>query len=144
MENNHYNDYSPNLNQYNNKRIQSLPLNHNSPTNTSNNEYNILLNQAINDLRLRKLEMANCHQNKKKKKVEEKLSEFLKSQEGSRIYQRKLKKITKEEIDGLLTQLDGKFADILVNVYSNYFCQKLFSITSTQQKRYILENVNIG
>ena len=80
----------------------------------------------------------------KPKKQEIEISEFVRSQKGSRIYQRKLKKITKEEIDGLLTQLDGKFADILVNVYSNYFCQKLFSIASTQQKRYILENVNIG
>jgi hypothetical protein len=77
----------------------------------------------------------------RKKKVDVKLCEFLKSQKGSRIYQRKLKKISKEELDELLASLKDLFGELLINVYGNYFCQKLYTVSSLEQRKFILENV---
>jgi hypothetical protein len=85
--------------------------------------------------------MQNPTMNDKTKKGDIKLSEFLKSQKGSRIYQRKLKKIKSEEIDFLLSTLERDFPELLTNIYSNYFCQKLYTICNVEQRRFILENV---
>lgn len=119
----------------------------NSPTNASNNlnddRLNLLISQ-MNEMRLRnrETEIVEKKRDSKKKKIDVKLSEFLKTQKGSRIYQRKLKKITSEEIDDLLKKLDGTLSDLITNIYSNYFCQKLFSACNSKQKKNFLENVN--
>jgi hypothetical protein len=143
-ESNKSEDYSydsPNSsNPYDRMRMCMPILDQLKQNSSTNPRYSILLNNAINELRMRNQELS---ENKKKKKTDLKLSEFLKTQKGSRIYQRKVKKFTTEEIDELLEQLDGLVADLLVNVYGNYFCQKLFTTSNSQQKRYILENVNI-
>ncbi len=92
--------------------------------------------------------LANIHSTKTsdistslRKKNEIKLSEFLRCQKGSRIYQRKLKKATCEDIDEILKNLDGHLANLLTNVYGNYFCQKLYTVCNINQKIYFLENV---
>ncbi len=76
-----------------------------------------------------------------KKKDEIKLSEFLKSQKGSRIYQRKIKKIKTEELEGILKALEFNYAELLISVYGNYFCQKLYTICYLKQREYILKNL---
>jgi hypothetical protein len=79
---------------------------------------------------------------KKKKKNDSKLCEFLKSQKGSRIYQRKLKKMTQTELNELLSTLKENFGELLTNVYGNYFCQKLYTVSNLEQRKFILENVS--
>jgi hypothetical protein len=75
------------------------------------------------------------------KKEDVKLPEFLKSQKGSRIYQRKLNKIKPEDNEELLQTLKLQFSDLLTNMYGNYFCQKLYTICNISQRCFILENV---
>jgi hypothetical protein len=77
----------------------------------------------------------------KKKMDDMKISDFLKTQKGSRIYQRKLKKMKSEEIDSLLTTIQPHFSELLINSYGNYFCQKLYTICEIKQRCFILENV---
>ena len=77
--------------------------------------------------------------NKKKKEI--KLSEFIKSQKGSRIYQRKVKKMSILEIDEVISELLNYIPVLLTNVYANYFCQKLFNLCNIDQKLIILDKV---
>jgi hypothetical protein len=76
-----------------------------------------------------------------KKKKEIKLSEFIKSQKGSRIYQRKIKKMNFHEIDDVIKEILDQLPILLTNVYGNYFCQKLYTLCSNDQKLVILEKV---
>ncbi len=77
----------------------------------------------------------------KSKKAEIELSEFVRCQKGSRIYQRKLKKATTKDIDDMLKSLASHLPNLLTNVYGNYFCQKLYSVCNMRQKIIFLENV---
>ncbi len=101
--------------------------------------------QHIIEMRRREQEMLSIQPPgilfEKKNKDEIKLSEFLKTQKGSRIYQRKIKKIESDELDSLLKSLQPHFSDLLINSYGNYFCQKLYTICDFNQRRFILENV---
>jgi hypothetical protein len=77
----------------------------------------------------------------KPKKHEIELSEFVRCQKGSRIYQRKLKKATSNDIDDMLDSLASHLPNLLTNVYGNYFCQKLYNVCNLRQKIIFLENV---
>ena len=70
------------------------------------------------------------------------LHEFLKTQKGSRIYQRRLKKMNNIEIVNLIKTLNEHFSEIICNNYGNYFCQKLYSICDLECRLLILNIVN--
>ena len=116
-----------------------------SPFNSTQNVDPRLFYHHFNEMMRREQEMLSMQPHsilfEKKKKEEIKLSEFLKTQKGSRIYQRKLKKIKSEELDSLLKSLEPHFSELLINSYGNYFCQKLYTICDFNQRRFILENV---
>jgi hypothetical protein len=110
--------------------------------NPNKNEFIIPAIKSYNQERLEKEREEENKQTVKKKKLDIKLSEFLKSQKGSRIYQRKLKKATPEELNEILFSLKDYFGDLLTNVYGNYFCQKLYTVSNTAQRKFFLESVN--
>ena len=87
------------------------------------------------------VKVVKCNSVSEKKKKEIKLSEFIKSQKGSRIYQRKIKKMNHSEIDFIIKDIIDHFPNLLTNVYGNYFCQKLFTLCDLDQKLIILEKV---
>jgi hypothetical protein len=76
-------------------------------------------------------------------KQEMKISEFLKTQIGSKIYRRKLKKMKTEEKESLIRLSEVNFSDLLTNSYGNYFSQKLYSSCNTYLRSIILEKVKI-
>jgi hypothetical protein len=83
------------------------------------------------------------NQGKSKRTAEFKLCKFLQSQKGSRIFQRRLKKMEVKEIDELLDTLKGHFRELLTNVYGNYFCQTLYTKATLQQRLIILDSVSL-
>ncbi len=105
------------------------------------------MNNLNNERNIKKEIKSKCIVNSpqdKSKKPELELSEFLKSQKGSRIYQRKLKKLTEQELTETIEILKNEISGLLINVYGNYFCQKLYTNCNTQQRRIFFENVKLS
>ena len=61
-----------------------------------------------------------------------------------RILQKLLNKISPDNLDNILFKLSGYFKELMVDVYGNYFSQKLFQCCSSEQRIFIFKNVNIS
>jgi hypothetical protein len=66
------------------------------------------------------------------------LPDYICSQVGSRVMQKYLNKFPSFIITNLIEKLNIYFEKIMCNVYGNYFSQKLYSISSNEQRRMIL------
>jgi hypothetical protein len=66
---------------------------------------------------------------------------FICSQKGSRIMQKFLNKISFDNMDLIISRLNHNFPKIMVDLYGNYFCQKLLQACSAEQRIIILNYV---
>jgi hypothetical protein len=57
--------------------------------------------------------------------------------------QKSLNKLTYENINYLIAKLGKKIAILMVDVYGNYFCQKLIQCCSSEQRTMFLNNVDL-
>lgn len=75
------------------------------------------------------------------KNIGNNLVPYICSQKGSRHMQQKINKITPEELDKLIDVIGEKFSDLMIDLYGNYFCQKLFQTSSSQKRICILNYI---
>jgi hypothetical protein len=66
---------------------------------------------------------------------------YARSQKGSRNLQKLLNKIIPEDLDVILEKVKRRFAELMTDIYGNYFCQKLIQCCSAEQRMFILRNV---
>ena len=69
------------------------------------------------------------------------LSDYICSQTGSRIMQKYLNNFPSFIITNLIEMIYMNFEKIMSDIYGNYFCQKLYSISSIEQRRMILNSI---
>ena len=69
------------------------------------------------------------------------LPDYICSQVGSRIMQKYLNLFPHFIITNLIEKINIYFEKIMCNTYGNYFCQKLYSISSIEQRRMILNSM---
>ena len=69
------------------------------------------------------------------------LPEYICSQIGSRIMQKYLNRFPPFIITNLIEKINIYFEKIMCDIYGNYFCQKLYSISSVEQRRMILNSM---
>ena len=69
------------------------------------------------------------------------LPDYICSQIGSRIMQKYLNRFPSFIITNLIEKINIYFEKIMCDVYGNYFCQKLYSICSIEQRRMILNSM---
>ena len=69
------------------------------------------------------------------------LPDYICSQIGSRIMQKYLNKFPPFIITNLIEKIYMDFEKMMCNIYGNYFCQKLYIISSIEQRRMILNGI---
>ena len=69
------------------------------------------------------------------------LEKFICSQTGSRMLQTNLSQFSSQIIDILIEKIKPHFEKLMSGIYGNYFCQKLYSICSTEQRILILDSI---
>lgn len=69
------------------------------------------------------------------------LPEYICGQIGSRIMQKYLNKFPPEILTLLIIKIGNGFNKIMIDVYGNYFCKKLFQICSKEQRILVLEQI---
>jgi len=73
--------------------------------------------------------------------LDTKLADYIKSQKGSRDMQKLLNRITPDELDLILGEIGDSLPDLMVDGYSNYFCQKLAQCCSSEQRIFFLKKI---
>ena len=66
---------------------------------------------------------------------------FICSQTGSRMLQNNLSFFSSQIIDILIEKIKSHFEKLMSDLYGNYFCQKLYSISSIEQRILILDSI---
>ena len=66
---------------------------------------------------------------------------FICSQTGSRMLQNNLDNFPPHILDILIDKIKFSFQKLMSDIYGNYFCQKLYSLSSFEQRMTILENI---
>jgi len=74
-------------------------------------------------------------------KVGDNLTNLIKTQRGSRMMQKFLNKMSREDADFLLQKLSVNFREIMNDSYGNYFMQKMIQCCGSEQRMFILENI---
>ena len=69
------------------------------------------------------------------------LTNYICSQIGSRIMQKYLNRFPPYIITNLIEKIYMNFEKIMCDIYGNYFCQKLYLISSIEQRRMILNSI---
>ena len=69
------------------------------------------------------------------------LTDYICSQIGSRIMQKYLNRFPPFIITNLIEKIYMDFEKIMSDIYGNYFCQKLYSICTIEQRRMILNSI---
>ena len=69
------------------------------------------------------------------------LPEYICSQIGSRIMQKYLNRFPSFIITNLIEKIYMDFEKMMCDIYGNYFCQKLYIISSIEQRRMILNSI---
>jgi hypothetical protein len=69
------------------------------------------------------------------------LPEYICTQIGSRIMQKYLNRFPSFIVTNLIEKISIYFEIIMCNLYGNYFCQKLYSMSSIEQRRMILNSM---
>ena len=69
------------------------------------------------------------------------LPEYICGQIGSRIMQKYLNKFPPEILTLLIIKIGNGFNKIMIDIYGNYFCKKLFQICSKEQRILVLEQI---
>ena len=73
--------------------------------------------------------------------LDTKLSDYIRTQKGSRNMQKLLNKITPDQLDIILREIGDALPELMVDPYSNYFCQKLAQCCSSEQRIFFLKKV---
>lgn len=73
--------------------------------------------------------------------LDTKLADYIRTQKGSRNMQKLLNKITPDELDIILKEIGDSLPELMVDPYSNYFCQKLAQCCSSEQRIFFLKKV---
>ena len=132
--------------EFNNNEINSLNLNNNKnhkPIHNSSFIFERKKNGKKNNINLSK-------ENKEKDIRDFKrfceglkcsLSDYICSQIGSRIMQKYLNRFPTFIITNLIEKIYINFEKIMCDIYGNYFCQKLYNISSIEQRRMILNSI---
>lgn len=68
---------------------------------------------------------------------------IIKTQNGSRVFQKYLKNTSPEIIHLIFLEIKGKLFEILVNSYANYFCQKFFGFINREDRHQFITEVLI-
>jgi hypothetical protein len=66
---------------------------------------------------------------------------YSRTQKGSRNLQKLLNKIQPDDLDIILEKIKNNFYDLMIDIYGNYFCQKLIQCCSAEQRMFILRHV---
>ena len=66
---------------------------------------------------------------------------YLKTQVGSKEYQKMIKTMNKQQIDNLIDELDYSIGALIQNEFGNYFVQTLFSICDYDQRVIVIHNI---
>ena len=66
---------------------------------------------------------------------------FICSQTGSRMLQNNLDNFPPHILDILIDKIKFSFQKLMSDIYGNYFCQKLYSLSSFEQRMTILDNI---
>jgi hypothetical protein len=74
--------------------------------------------------------------------LQEDLIDYVRTHKGSRSLQKFLNKITTENLEIILSKLDNKISELMVDVYGNYLLQKLVVSCSPNQRIFILKNIS--
>ena len=69
------------------------------------------------------------------------LPDYICSQIGSRVMQKYLNRFPPFIITNLIEKIYINFEKMMCDIYGNYFCQKLYNISSTEQRRMILNSI---
>jgi hypothetical protein len=69
------------------------------------------------------------------------LPDYIKTQKGSRTMQKELNSISPENLQILLDRICSQLTGIMIDVYGNYFSQRLIQCCSPQQRLQILKGV---
>ena len=69
------------------------------------------------------------------------LDTFICSQTGSRMLQNNLNNFSHHIVDILINKIKTSFKKLMSDIYGNYFCQKLYNISSFEQRILILESI---
>ena len=69
------------------------------------------------------------------------LADYIRTQKGSRNMQKLLNKITPDKLDIILKEIGDSLPELMVDPYSNYFCQKLAQCCSSEQRIFFLRKV---
>ena len=129
------NKYIPSFNQ-NNDNInpvftKSLNINNNIRKNKKNNNKK-RMNSFNNEILNFKTFIENLNKP---------LDIFICSQTGSRMLQNNLDNFPPHILDILIDKIKFSFQKLMSDIYGNYFCQKLYSLSSFEQRMTILENI---
>jgi hypothetical protein len=73
--------------------------------------------------------------------LDTKLADYIRTQKGSRNMQKLLNKITPDKLDIILNEIGDSLPELMVDPYSNYFCQKLAQCCSSEQRIFFLRKV---
>ena len=143
---NFYNNVNNNINNNNYKSYNPLSLKDNeNQKNNSNNNMTYVDNKKNNCKK--KYSLFQNETNKEKDIRDFKrfcdglkapLPEYICTQIGSRIMQKYLNRFPSFIITNLIEKINLFFEKIMCNIYGNYFCQKLYNISSIEQRRMIL------
>lgn len=67
---------------------------------------------------------------------------YCRSQKGSRTLQKMINKMSTDKIDMVLENLKDHFPEVIVDLYGNYFCQRLIQCSSSNQRVFILNCIS--
>lgn len=76
--------------------------------------------------------------------LEEELVDYIRTQKGSRNLQKFLNNISSESIKLIFIKLNNRFTELLVDIYGNYFIQKIVTYCTLEQRVYLLQCVMIN
>lgn len=128
-QSNQYNPFSfmfPNVNMFNYKRSFSNPITHITKDIKAKYRKSLFTEKefkSLNDI----IASTNLP-----------LSEYIKTQKGSRTLQKYLDIITVNELDILINNIKNDMKNIMIDIYGNYFLQKLIMICSSNHREEIL------
>jgi hypothetical protein len=69
------------------------------------------------------------------------MNEYICNQKGSRVMQKFLNKITPENLNMLIFRIGKNISRLMIDLYGNYFCQKLIQSCSAEQRICVLNFV---
>lgn len=76
-------------------------------------------------------------------KLRENFLTIIKTQNGSRVFQKYLKNTSQEIVHQIFLGIKGKLYELLVDPYANYFCQKFFAFINKEDRINFINEVEL-